>query len=56
MSFNTNRVLRCRLIIEYYGPDIEYIKCDKNMVAYTLSRIPLNGNQGTTYNSTLKRK
>ena len=24
-TFNTNRVLRLRLILEYYGPDIEYI-------------------------------
>ena len=34
--FNTDRVLKRRLILEEYGPDIEYIKCEKNIVAYTL--------------------
>ena len=28
-SFNTDRLLRWRLILEDYGPDIEYIKCNK---------------------------
>ena len=30
--FNNNRVLRWRLIIEEYGPDIEYVKGEKNIV------------------------
>ena len=27
--FNTNRLLRCRIILEEYGPDIEYNKGEK---------------------------
>ena len=50
-NFNTNRVLRWRLIFEEYGPDIEYIKVKKNIVADVLSRIPLNGNQNNTHKS-----
>ena len=46
--FNTDRVLIWRLILEEYGPDIEYIKVEKNIVADGLSRITLNGNQETT--------
>ena len=42
--FDTNRVLRWRLMIEEYGPDIEYIKVENNIVAEKLSRIILNGN------------
>ena len=44
-KLNTNRVLRWRLIIEEYGPDIEYIKGEKNIVADTLSRFTLYGNE-----------
>ena len=51
-SFNNDRVLRWRLILEYYGPDIEYIKYEKNMVTDALSRFSLNVNQDTTNNST----
>ena len=43
--FNTDRVLIWRLILEDYGPDIEYIKGEKNPVAEKLSRMPLNRNQ-----------
>ena len=32
-------------MLEDYGQDIEYIKCEKNVVADTLSISPLNGNQ-----------
>ena len=46
--FFTNRVLKWRLIIEDCGPDTEYIRGDKNMVACALSRFPINGNQDTT--------
>ena len=49
--FNTDIVLRWRLILEDYGPDIEYIKVEKNIVADGLSRIPLNGNEETTHKS-----
>ena len=48
MSFNTKRVLIWRLILEEYGPDIEYIKGEKNIVADPLPRLPLNRNQETT--------
>ena len=41
-----------RLILEEYGPDIEHIKGEKNIVAEELSIFPLNGNQDTTHKST----
>ena len=46
--FNTNRVLIWRLILEEYGPDIEYIQGDKNTVVYVLSIFLMNVNQETT--------
>ena len=48
---NTDIVLRSRLILEEYGPDIKYIKSEKIIVADRLSRLPLNGNQETTQKS-----
>ena len=33
---NNYRVLRWILMIEYYGPDIEYTQGDKNILAYAL--------------------
>ena len=36
------------MIIGEYGPDIEYIKGEKNIVADALSILPLNVNQETT--------
>ena len=53
--FNRDRLLRWQLILKYYGPHIEYIKGEKNIVADTLSRFPLNGNQETTHNSTYQK-
>ena len=47
-TFNNNRELGRRLILEDYVPDIEYIKCEKDIFADALSRLPFNGNQGTT--------
>ena len=41
--FNTDRVFICRLIIKEYSLDIKYIKGEKNIVADTLSILPLNG-------------
>ena len=49
-------MLRWRLIIEEYGPDIEYTQGDKNIVADALSRLPLNGNQETTQDPTYKKE
>ena len=43
--FNTDRALRWKLILEEYGPDIEYTKGEKNIVADALSRLLLYGNQ-----------
>ena len=51
-NFNTDRVLRWRLILEEYGPDIEYIPGEKKIVADVLSRLSKNGNQETTHETT----
>lgn len=40
--FNTERVMRWRLIIEEYGPELRYIKGHHNVVADTLSRMDLD--------------
>ena len=39
--FNTERVMRWRLIIEEFGPKLTYIKGEHNIVADTLSRMEL---------------
>lgn len=39
-NFTTDRVRRWRLIVEEYGPKIEYIKGHKNVIADMLSRYP----------------
>jgi len=36
-NFNTERVMRWRLILEEYGPELRYIKGEKNVVADALS-------------------
>ena len=51
-NFNTDVVLRWRLILEEYGPDIEYIKGEKNIVTYGLPRLYLNWNKETAHNFT----
>ena len=40
-TFNTERVMRWRLIIEEYGPELIYIKGENNIVADALSRMRL---------------
>ena len=39
----SQRVMRWRLLLEEYGPEIEYIKCPKNVVADALSKLPKQG-------------
>ena len=46
--FNTDIMLRCRIILEYYGPEIEYTQGKNYMVVYALWILPTNGNQDTT--------
>jgi len=40
-NFNTDRVMRWRLFIEEYSPDLRYVKGTKNIVADALSRLDL---------------
>ena len=40
-NFNTERVMRWRLILEEYGPDLRYIKGENNIVADALSRMDI---------------
>ena len=49
--FYTDIVFIWILILENYGPDIEYIKSEKNIVVDAWSIFPINGNQETTQNS-----
>ena len=39
-QFNTDRVMRWRLILEEYGVDLHYVKGTNNVVAEALSRLP----------------
>ena len=43
--FNTERVMRCHLIIGDFGPEIRYIKGENNAADDTLSRLDMNDNQ-----------
>ena len=40
-TFNTERVIRWRLILEEYGPELRYIKEENNVVADALSRLAM---------------
>ena len=40
-NFNTERVMRWRLILEEYGPELRYIKGENNVVADALSRLDM---------------
>ena len=52
INFSTDRLLRWRLILEECGPDIEYIRGEKNIAAYALSLLPNSGNQYITHEQT----
>ena len=54
--FNTDRVLRWRLILEDYGPYMECIKGEKIMVSNALSILSLNGIKETAYKSTYQKE
>lgn len=41
-NFNTERVMRWRLILEEYNPELKYIKGEENVVADALSRLDLD--------------
>ena len=41
-KFNSDRVMRWRLYIEEYSPDLTYIKGEANVVADALSRLEMN--------------
>ena len=56
INFNTDRVLRWRLILEEYGPFIEYIQGGKHKVSDALSTFSINRNQETTQDSTYKNE
>ena len=43
--FNTKRVMRWRLILEEFGPELKYIKGENNVVADNLSCIEMSDNQ-----------
>ena len=55
-NFNTERILIWRLILEEYGPDIKYIKGEKNILADALSRFTLNMNHKTTHKYTYQKE
>ena len=43
-NFNTERVMRWRLVLEEYGPELRYIKGEQNIVADALSRLGIDDN------------
>jgi hypothetical protein len=47
VNFNTERVMRWRLLLEEYGPELYYIKGTKNIVADALSRLPIAPSNST---------
>ena len=43
--FNTERVMRWRLILEEFGPELKYIKGENNVVSDALSSLEISDNQ-----------
>jgi hypothetical protein len=52
-TFNSERVMRWRLLLEEYGPEIKYLKGSKNIVADALSRLNIQ-NDNNVIDSTDK--
>ena len=48
--FNTECVMRWRLILREFGPKLKYIKGERNVVADALSRLELNNKELNTFN------
>ena len=48
-QFNTERVMRWRLILEEFGPELRYVPGDKNIVADALSRLELSETELDTF-------
>jgi hypothetical protein len=44
-NFNTERVMRWRLVLEEFGPDPQHIKGERNVVANALSRLEIDDEQ-----------
>ena len=53
-NFNTDRMLQWIIILEEYGPNIEYILGKKNIAADVIARLPNNVNQNTTHETTTR--
>ncbi len=49
-NFNTDRVIRWRLIVEEFNPEFRYIKGEKNVVADLLSRLDIEPSNETLQN------
>ena len=43
--FNTERLMRWRIIPEDFGPELKYIKVENNVVADAISRLDMSDNQ-----------
>ena len=50
-NFNTDRVMRWRLIIEEYAPELIHLKGETNIVADSLSRLALKNTASLTNNT-----
>ena len=43
--FNTESLRRWRLILKEFGPELQYIKCEDNVVVDALYRLEMSDNQ-----------